>query len=91
MAVELNVNSDIVPRELPRIEVQPVIRNFDLIPVHNLLLEDAVLVPETVAPSWNIESGHAVEEAGGKTTETTIAQSSVSFLGYYVFKAEADI
>lgn len=43
-AVELDVNCDIVSRELPRVEVKPVVRNLDLVSVVNLLLENTVSV-----------------------------------------------
>ena len=57
------VDSHIVPGEFPGVEVKPVVGHFDLVAVDNLLLEDAVAVPQTVAPGRVIQAGETVEEA----------------------------
>src|SRR5947207_8835027 len=49
-SVELDIYYDLVARKLPRVEIQPVIGNLDLIPIDNLLLEDAIPVPQSVSP-----------------------------------------
>ena len=43
-AIELDVYGDVVPWKLPRVEVKPVIWDFDLIAVDDLLLEDSIFV-----------------------------------------------
>lgn len=45
ISVELDWYDDIVPWELPRIEVKPVIRHLDLVSIDQLLLEDTISIP----------------------------------------------
>ena len=44
VTVELNVHSDVMPGEFPRVEVQPVIWYLYLVSVDNLLLKDTISV-----------------------------------------------
>ncbi len=67
--------------DLPGIRViEPVIRALFLPAVANLLLKDAVLVAQSIAHRGQLHRRHRVEEAGGETTETAIAQSRVGLL-----------
>ena len=68
VAVKLDVDSDIVSLELPRVEVKPVVRDFNLISIDNLLLKDTVSVAQTIAPGGIVEGGERVEEAGSETS-----------------------
>lgn len=86
--VELDIDRDIVAREFPRIEVEPVIGNLDLVTVDDFLLKDTIAVAEAVAPGRVVEGCHAVEEAGGETAETAVSEGGVVFLADYVFHAE---
>ena len=88
-AVELDVDSYIVPRKLPRVEIQPIVWNFDLISIHNLLLEDTISITESVAPCRIVQSGQAVKEAGCKSTKATVSESSIVLLRYDIFNSEA--
>lgn len=90
-SVELDVDGDVVAWELPGVEIEPVVWNLDLVPVDDLLLEDAVAVAQAVAPGRVIERGQAVEEAGSQTTEASIAQGSVVLLFDDVLDAEPEI
>ena len=58
LAVELNVNYNVMALELPWVEVQPVVGNFDLVSVDNLLLKDTVAVAQAVTPGRVVERGH---------------------------------
>lgn len=78
-------------RKLPRVEVKPVVGDFDLVSIDDLLLEDSVSISKTVAPGGVVERSQAVEEAGCETTEAAIAQRSVVFLSNDVFDAESKI
>jgi hypothetical protein len=89
--IELNVDGDLVSRELPRVVVQPVIWNFHLIAINNLLLEDSIAVTETVAPSWVVECRHAIQETSRQTSKATVAQRGVMFLGNDILNTEAKI
>ena len=65
----------------PRLFVgQPVIRGFDLLAVLvELLLEDAVLVLDAVAECRHAQGSEGVDEAGGQTTQATVAQTRLVF------------
>lgn len=89
MAVELDINSDIVARELPGVEVEPVVWHLDLVAVDDLLLEDTVAVPEAVTPGRVVEGSQTVEEAGSETTETTVSESSIVLLLDDILDSEA--
>jgi hypothetical protein len=78
-------------RDLPWVEVEPVVGNFHLVSIHNFLSENTIAVPESVAPRWVVQCGERVQEACGKATETTVAQRSVAFLLDNVFHAESEI
>lgn len=90
-AVELDIDRDIVSWEFPWVEVKPVVRDFDLIAVLNLLLEDTISISKTVAPSWIIQRSHAVEETCCKSAQTAIAQCGVVLLIDDILDAEAKI
>lgn len=90
-AVELDIDRDIVSWEFPWVEVQPVVRDLDLIAVFNLLFEDTISISKTVAPSGIIQRSHAVEEACCKSAKTAIAQRRVVFLIDDILDAEAQI
>ena len=44
------IDRHIMSWELPRVEVKPIIRHFDLIAIDYFLFEDTVAVAQTVAP-----------------------------------------
>lgn len=50
IAVKLYLDRDIMPWELPGVEVKPIVGDFDLIPIDNLLLEDSIPVTESITP-----------------------------------------
>ena len=60
--------------------VQPEIWDFDLVAIFNDLLENSVLVSDTVSPSWDFESGKRVNKAGCKSSETTITKCGIGLL-----------
>lgn len=64
VTVKLDVDGNIVSRELPGIEVEPVIGNLNLVSVDNLLLEDTISVSQTIAPGRVVERGETVQKAG---------------------------
>ena len=69
------------PHDLPGIRIgEPVVRPLLLPAVSNFLLKDAVLIAQAIAHRRQLHRGHRVEEAGGETTETAIAQAGVRLL-----------
>ncbi len=69
------------PHDLPGIRIsQPVVRPLLLPAVLNSLLKDTVLIAQAIAHRRQLHRGHGVEEAGGETTQTAIAQASVRLL-----------
>ena len=59
---------------------EPVIRFLHLIPVLDDLAEDPVIVPDPVSESRQFQCSHGIQETGGKTPQTSIAQSGIIFL-----------
>ena len=59
---------------------QPVVSSLLLPAVHDLLLEDAVLVQDGVAGAGDAVGGHAVQIAGGQAAQTAVAQASIGLL-----------
>jgi hypothetical protein len=79
--IESNLIGDILSLNLPWISmIQPKVRNFSLISISNNLLENTVIVSNTISPSWNFEGGKRIDEACGKSSKTTITKGSISFL-----------
>ena len=77
--------------KLPGVEVEPVIGHFHLVSVDDLLLEDSVPVPKAVAPSRVVETCKAVEEAGGKPTETAVSEGGIVLLLDDILNAEPEV
>ena len=91
MAIELDIDGDIVTRELPGVEVEPVVWHLDLVAVDDFLLEDTVAVPEAVTPGRVVEGSQTVEEAGSETAETAVSESSIVFLVDDILDSEAEV
>lgn len=85
------INSDIVSGEFPGVEIKPVVGHLDLVTVNDLLLKDAVAVPQAVAPGRVVETGEAVEEASGQPAQTTVAEGGVVLLFNDVLDAETEL
>ena len=68
---------------------QPVVGALLLPAVHDLLLEDAVLVQDGVAGAADIGGGHAVQIAGGQTAQAAVAQTCVRL--FLVDAVQADV
>lgn len=78
-------------RELPGVEVQPVVGHLDLVPVDNLLLEDTIPVTQPIAPGGEVQSSHTVEEASSETTQTTVSKGSIVLLLNNILNAETEV
>ena len=69
-------------RELPRRpEGEPGVGLLDLAAVDEGLPEDAVLVADAVADAGHAHGGQRVDEAGGQSTQTAVAQTRLDLLG----------
>ena len=68
---------------------QPVVGALLLPAVHDLLLEDAVLVQDGVAGAADASGGHAVQIAGGQTAQAAVAQTCVRL--FLVDAVQADV
>ena len=91
MTIELNVHSDIVPGEFPRVEVQPIVRYLDLISVDDFLFKDTIPITQTVSPGGIIQRSHTVKETRSQPAESAVAESSVMFLRYDILDSEAEV
>ena len=77
-ALHGNLHSEFVAADAPGIAVgRPIVRQLSLAAVHEALLEQAVLVAQTVAVQGDVVGGGAVQEAGGQAAQTAVAQRCV--------------
>jgi hypothetical protein len=92
MTIESNLVLDILSLNLPWVSmVEPVIWNFDLISIPDDLLENTVLIPDTVAPGWDLQGGERVNEACSKSSETSITKGGIALLLVKFLKIVAQI
>lgn len=89
VAIKLNVNSDVVPRELPWVEIEPVIGDLNLISFDDLLLKDTIPVAESVTPRRKVHRRHTIEEARGQSSKTTVSKRCIMFLGNDVLDSKS--
>src|SRR5262245_36314143 len=67
--------------DFPRIRTaEPVIRLFDLVPVLQLLPEDAEIVAQAVPNRRNLERGQGVDTTRREPTEAAVAEPRVRLL-----------
>ena len=71
--------------------LEPEIWDLDLAAIDDLLLEDTVVVSDSVAPSWQLKGGHRVEEAGSESTETSISEGGIGLLLVDLLEVVADV
>mmetsp|Transcript_93814 Transcript_93814/g.195689 ORF Transcript_93814/g.195689 Transcript_93814/m.195689 type:complete len:706 (-) Transcript_93814:403-2520(-) len=77
-------------RDLPRDRLgKPIVGLLDLPAVDDVLLEDAIAVSDAIAPARERQSGHGVQEAGGQSAETSVAETGVGFEGVELLEFEA--
>ena len=77
-AVEVDRINQFRAREFPGVAVaQPVFRLFDLLTMADALVEHAVFVTDAVTVTRQPQGGHGVKQAGGKSSQATIAECRV--------------
>ena len=90
MAAEVDELRILRTLHLPRIAVlEPAVGLFDLGAVDDLLAEDAVVVPETVAHAGEIERRHRIEIACRKASEAAVAQTRIRLVVPQVVPVDA--
>lgn len=79
--------------DLPRaFTVEPRVGRFQLLAgVAQQLLEDTVLVAQTVAPAWQVEGSHTVDVAGCQSTETAVTKTGIALLVEQVLEIETQL
>ena len=91
-AVEAHGVDDVTALDLPRVPIlEPEVGDLNLAAVLDHLLEDAVVVPDAVAPGWQLKCGHGVQEAGGEAAETTVAKRGVRLLLIHILQVVPDV
>src|SRR6185369_1420672 len=84
LSVEFDFVQMLLPVEFPRIGVaKPVVGNFDLCAVDDLLSEDAVFIAYPVSVGRYRHGSHRVEKAGSKPPQTSVAESGILLFGKY--------
>jgi hypothetical protein len=60
-SIEINLKLDVGSLDFPWISVfEPVVWNLDLITTMDLLLENTIIIPDTISNSWDLQSGQTV-------------------------------
>jgi len=91
VAVELDRLGVFGTHDFPRgTEAHPVVGQFDLVTVAELLAEQTELIVDAVADGGVIERGERIEKTGGETTETAVAEAHVVFLPAQLRHIEAE-
>ena len=62
-----------------------------LLPVQNVLLENAKLIADAVAVAGQPEGGHGVQEAGGQAAQPVVPEASVFLNVLQLFKVQAHL
>lgn len=88
---ETNIHNDIVSWKFPGIEVKPVIRNLNLVSVHNFLLENTIAISQSITPCRVIERRKGVQETSSQSAETSISERSIMLLVNDVLDAETKV
>jgi hypothetical protein len=88
---ETYIHNDIVSWKFPRIEVKPVIRNLNLVSVHNFLLENTIAISQSITPCRVVERRKGVQETSSQSAETSISKRSIVLLVNDVFDAETEV
>lgn len=92
VAVEADLVSDVLSLDLPGVAVvEPEVWDLNLVAVSDLLLEDTVVVSNTVAPSRDFECGEGVDEASSESAETSVSEGSVTLLLVEVLQLVAHV
>ena len=61
--------------------LEPGIRQFHLLTVHNMLFKKTVLVPDAAPVARQFERRHGIDEAGRQTAQTSVPQPRIRLLG----------
>lgn len=85
------IYSNVVSWEFPGVKVEPVIGNLNLVTVDDFLLEDAISVPQAVAPGGVAQGSQAVEEARREPAEAAVSEACIMLLLNDVFDPEAKV
>lgn len=86
-----HIYNNVVSWKLPRIEVQPIVRNLNLVTIDDLLLEDPISISQPVAPSGVIQRCQRVEETRREPSQTTISKRSVMLLLDNILNPEPEL
>ena len=92
LSAEANLYSVVLAGMQPHIaHFEPVIREFHLPAVDNLLAEDAELISDGEAGHGIIQTGRCVHIARGQTAQAAVAKSGIRLKRAEAFQAEAEI
>jgi hypothetical protein len=70
--------------------LQPFVGDFHLPAVHDLLVENAELVAQSVAHGRDLEGGQGIEVAGRQAAQAAVSQARLLFLVQKGLQAPAD-
>lgn len=86
-----HIDKNIMSGKLPRVKVQPVVRNLNLVSIHNLLLKNTITISQPITPSGVVERCQTIQKACCKAAKTAITKRSIMFLLDNILNTEAQI
>ena len=86
-----HIDGHVMTGKLPRVKIQPVVWNLNLVSVNDLLLEDAISISKAVTPCGIVQGGKAVKEASSQATQATVSEGSIVLLGDNILDPEAKL
>src|SRR5262245_31981484 len=91
-SAEMHVQRQIGPHDLPWVAAaQPLVRDLDLLPIANRLIEDPELVADAVADRRDLERRERLHVARGETSESAVAQPRLLFFGQQLVEVEPEV
>ena len=92
IAAEVDFLSVLRFGQQPRVaNIFPVIRQFDLLSLHDFLFEYAQFITDRIARGGNIQRRHGIQITGGETAKTAVAETGVGFEFKYIRRLKAQI
>src|SRR5207247_9686777 len=81
MSAEVHIEANVRPGNFPRIaEAQPLIRDFNLPAVADLLIEDSEFIADAVSDRRNLQRRQRFHEPCGQASETAVAEARLFFV-----------
>ncbi|MNC08006.1 hypothetical protein D3C75_555770 [compost metagenome] len=92
MSPEPDFHLFVFPAHFPHIIIlQPIVRQFHLVTVHNLLLKQAVFVADAAAMPRILQGSQGIQEAGCQPAKAAIAKPCIRFFLLHLPQIESKL